>query len=142
MKQIKFKMQRFHHQMLRPRLKVKKMYWEFHKGDADFNPTVPHGHSLDGKYKLELWSGKIYEVSTGKLCAMAKGKEMKTLYDLRGFVSFVEECRSEYERTHPDFIIPQLTVNSQFTADKRYTLCKKRNSRKQYLIVLECEDKA
>ena len=71
-----------------------------------------------------------------------KGKEMKALFDLRGFVSFVEECRSEYQRTHPGFIIPQLTVNSQFTADNRYTLCKKRNGRKQYLIVIECEDKA
>lgn len=40
--------------MLRPNVPVKKMYWEFHKGDNDNWPSVPHGHSLDGKYKLEI----------------------------------------------------------------------------------------
>lgn len=43
--------------MLRPKLPIKNMYWEFHKNDDDYWPSVPHGHSLDGNYKLEIWSG-------------------------------------------------------------------------------------
>ena len=68
---------RNHYTMLRPNIPVKKMYWEFHKGDNDNLPSVPHGHSLDGKYKLEIWSGKIYNIQSGKLEYIAKKKDMK-----------------------------------------------------------------
>lgn len=50
--------------MLRPKLPIKNMYWEFHKNDDDYWPSVPHGHSLDGNYKLEIWSGNIYKTGT------------------------------------------------------------------------------
>ena len=60
--------------MLRPKLPIKNMYWEFHKNDDDYWPSVPHGHSLDGNYKLEIWSGNIYNLHTGKLEYKAKQK--------------------------------------------------------------------
>ena len=106
-------------EMLRPKKKIKKMYWEFHKGDADINPSVPHGHSLDGKYKLELWSGAIYEVSTGKLWGTVKAKEMSALYRLPGFREFVRECRDEYVKQHPGMILLPLSANSGFIATMR-----------------------
>ncbi|MGG3797713.1 hypothetical protein [Metabacillus fastidiosus] len=39
--------------------------WEFHKGDADPNPSVPHGHSIEERkyhnYKLDSYRGLIYD---------------------------------------------------------------------------------
>lgn len=71
--------------MLRPKLPIKNMYWEFHKNDDDYWPSVPHGHSLDGNYKLEIWSGNIYNLHTGKLEYKAKQKEMKNYSNMRIF---------------------------------------------------------
>lgn len=139
MKRIKIRKRRQKIEMLRPKSKVKKMYWEFHKGDADINPSVPHGHSLDGKYKLELWSGAIYEISTGKLWGTAKMKEMSTLYRLPGFREFVMECRDEYVKLHPGMTLPPLSANSGFTATLRTKAHYGFKKRKKFLVVLEYE---
>ena len=114
MRRVILKSSMFRHDLLRPKTQVKKMYWDFHKGDSDYNPTVPHGHSLDGKYKLELWSGKIYDVSSGKVHGIAKSKEMKILYAYPGFREFVEECREEYRRIYPAVKLPPLTPCNGF----------------------------
>ena len=40
--------------------KLKK--WEFHKGDADPNPSVPHGHKInDSNIKLDVYLGFIFK---------------------------------------------------------------------------------
>lgn len=110
MRRIVLRSSKSQRDLLRPRIQVKKMYWDFHKGDADYNPSVPHGHSLDGKYKLELWSGRIYEISSGKIYGVSKPKEMRALYDLPGFREFVEECREEYRKMHPTMKLKPLTA--------------------------------
>ena len=97
--------------LLTPKTKVKGMFWVFHKGDNDDHPSVPHGHSQDGKYKLELWNGNIYEVETGKLKYKAKRKEMEKLYNLPGFVRFVYECRDEYVQRNPAITLPKMTFH-------------------------------
>ena len=46
--------------MYRPKPKIYKQTWEFHKGDSDPYPSVPHGHSLcDNKLKLRIWDGAV-----------------------------------------------------------------------------------
>ena len=97
----------------RPKIPVKSIYWEFHKGDKDPYPSVPHGHSLtgktlDGKYKLELWTGNIYEESTGKLYCVAKNKDMKRLYNDSDFQQFIDDCRNEYAANNPSIPLSPL----------------------------------
>ena len=104
---------RNHYTMLRPKVPVKKMYWEFHKGDNDNLPSVPHGHSLDGKYKLEIWSGKIYNIQSGKLEYIAKKKDMKALQNYPGFMEFVKECREDYMERNPAIVLPKLVATSR-----------------------------
>ena len=53
--------------MLTPKINVYGMKWRFYKTDDDDHPSVPHGHSLDGNYKLQLWSGNIFNVQNGKI---------------------------------------------------------------------------
>ena len=42
-----------------PTMEIKK--WQFHKGDDDPNPSIPHGHDCgDAKVKLDAYQGYIY----------------------------------------------------------------------------------
>lgn len=95
--------------MFSPHIPIKKMYWIFHKGDSDFNPSVPHGHSIDNRYKLELWSGAVYSTSTNKKCGTASRKDMLKLRNYTGFAKFVEECRQEYRMRFPTIHLAPLT---------------------------------
>ena len=136
---------------LRPRVLVNKIYWEFHKGDADYNPSVPHGHSLngkslDGKYKLELWSGKIYSQSTGELIGIAKAKDMLRLYQSDGFQNFVNECRVEYAKNYPHMQLPPLTdtlyiTRSRTTIIRRHRVMRRRPQIDTFVFVTEYEVK-
>lgn len=105
--------------MLRPKLPIKNMYWEFHKNDDDYWPSVPHGHSLDGNYKLEIWSGNIYNIHTGKLEYKAKKKEMQKLQQYDNFQEFVSECREEYVKRNPSIRIPELKLKSRSYVHRR-----------------------
>ena len=108
----------------RPRTPIKKIFWEFRKGDDDYRPCVPHGHSLegdkaDGKYKLELWTGNIYEEGTQKLHGVAKKKDILLLFNNPEFREFVNECRELYQQKNPKFKLPPLKTNSRFKFKQR-----------------------
>ena len=94
--------------MLTPKINVYGMKWRFYKTDDDDHPSVPHGHSLDGNYKLQLWSGNIFNVQNGKIEFKAKRKDMTNLYNLPGFQKFVSECRDEYMKRNPSIVLPTL----------------------------------
>ena len=139
MRHIKLRGRNSTYEILRPNIKIRKMYWEFHKGDDDYNPTVPHGKSLNGRYKLELWSGNIYEIATGKLYGKAKVKEMEALYNLRGSKEFVEQCREEYKGLHPSMTLPPLTANSGFMVHCQCKVRRMYRNRNVYVVLLEYE---
>ena len=73
-----YKKTKFKYTLLFPKVRVKGMSWVFHKGDDDYRPSVPHGHSTDNLYRLQLWTGNIYEAQTGKLKYKAKKKDIKS----------------------------------------------------------------
>ena len=102
-----------------PKLQIKKMHWIFHKGDNDYNPSVPHGHSKDNRFKLELWTGAVYNTLTNKKCGRASVKEMSELYNYPGFVEFVEECRREYISRNPGIHIAPLAGEKFPRTNKR-----------------------
>ncbi len=104
--------------VLSPRIKICKMKWKFRKDDPDFNPSVPHGHSLDGKYKLELWTGNIIEVSNNTVKKVAKKQDMINLYNYPGFVDFVEECRKAYQELNPRFNLQPLKYPAGFICNR------------------------
>ena len=123
--------------MLIPRVKVKKMYWEFHKGDADYNPSVPHGHSKDGKYKLELWSGKIYE--DNRLVGYAKKKEMDALKKVKGFLEFVDECRQIYQERHPTITLKPLEQAKVHRGMHQQKNRVRLNTNDSYIVCIDCK---
>lgn len=100
----------------RPNFKIFKMNWDFHKFDDDPSPSVPHGHSIDNKYRLSIWDGEVYEKKDGKLNRVGKAKK-KDLEDLRKdikFQAFVLEARDWYEKNHR--FCPPLSDNRQTAA--------------------------
>lgn len=89
--------------MYRPKYTLFKMKWDFHKTDDDCNPSVPHGHSVDGRYKMSIWDGKVYDVRTRKLCGSITRKEIENLHNDAVFMKFVDESREWYKSTHPHY---------------------------------------
>lgn len=86
---------------LHPSEKIFGQRWVFHKGDDDPNPSVPHGHSEDGKYKLSLWDGKIYSIQSGNIVGTASKREMEALHSNKTMQQFIIESREWYVQNHP-----------------------------------------
>ena len=119
--------------MLTPQINVYGMKWRFYKTDDDDHPSVPHGHSLDGNYKLQLWSGNIFNVQNGKIEFKAKRKDMTNLYNLPGFQKFVSECRDEYMKRNPSIVLPTLMYRGYKNHKKRF---RKKKISDEYIVFI------
>jgi hypothetical protein len=89
--------------LYRPPYQVSGILWIFHRHDEDPFPSVPHGDSVypQGKYKLDISSGKIYLANSRAFYKNADKKEMDRLrYDdkLRDLVLY---ARRYYREKHP-----------------------------------------
>lgn len=86
----------------RPKVKLYKLLWEFHVYDEDFFPSVPHGHSIDGKrkYKLHVYSGNIYDINNN-VVGKADEKSLHRLHKDPRFRSLVVEAIKYYNSSNP-----------------------------------------
>lgn len=48
--------------------------WNFHKNDADPNPSTPHGHC--GRNKLNPYTGEVVDALTGKIVRNLRKKDL------------------------------------------------------------------
>lgn len=84
----------------RPKEQIFNCMWEFHSYDDDPSPSVPHGHSLDGKLKLSIWDGAVYDVRSKKKVGQASKKEIRKLKSNDKFKAFVKSEREWYISEH------------------------------------------
>lgn len=84
----------------RPKEQIFNCMWEFHSYDDDPSPSVPHGHSLDGKLKLSIWDGAVYDVRSKKKVGQASKKEIRRLKSNDKFKAFVKKEREWYINEH------------------------------------------
>ena len=98
----------------KPARKYYGMLWEFHLADADNRPSVPHGHSKDGKYKLDPWTGIVYRINGGQLIECGKAKDITKLWDDKRFTSFARKAIDWYNKEFPYFPLeyPEQLVRS------------------------------
>ncbi len=77
--------------------------WEFHEHDKDHKPSVPHGHSVNSKikYKLDVFSGDIFDETTGTKKSKVRRKEMLILYRNRKFQECFDEANRWYAEKYP-----------------------------------------
>lgn len=84
----------------KPPFKIYDLTWEFHKGDVDFFPSVPHGHS--GKYKLDVVNGDVYEKDKKQPIGKIKEKEFDKLKKDKRFIEFAKEVIKWYKKEYPE----------------------------------------
>lgn len=93
-----------------PHQKIYGYFWKFTLGDPDDIPSVPHAHSVGGKYKLDVWKGIVYEAGNkrGKEVGMLKKRELVKLHSDSGFRKFAKKQIEWYRSEYPliDFYIP------------------------------------
>lgn len=99
----------------RPKEQIFNCMWEFHSYDDDPSPSVPHGHSLDGKLKLSIWDGSVYDVRNKKVVGRASKKDIRKLQSDSKFKLFVAAEREWYKNEHgfvPEMQGESVIVNS------------------------------
>ncbi|ANI91103.1 hypothetical protein [Dietzia timorensis] len=77
--------------------------WEFHKGDADPYPSVPHGHSAaDRRIKLDPYRGWIYDRDGIQTSRLRRRHTIK-LWNDEEFRVFAQQALDHYAERHPFF---------------------------------------
>ena len=122
-----------------------KEKWIFHKGDKDSTICIPHGHlfkKIRGKikeFKLELWTGKIYDADTKELVGRANSAEIYALCNDIVFQQFVAEARKAYNDAYPSVYLKPLLPNQDWAVvensqiSSAYTLIRKINRKRSIM---------
>lgn len=93
----KWQQSRFHCYITKRNIYNRK--WSFHKYDADFSPSVLHGHS--GKYKLDIIDGNVYCGSNKEPDGYARQKDLDALRHDKQFQDFAWERINWYRENFP-----------------------------------------
>lgn len=104
---------------------MKKTLWYDELADPDpYFPSCPHLHSMDNRYKLNVYTGEIYSVSNKALVKdkKVKGKELERLWDEPSFRNFAERMRNLHIEKSPSLVLPKIPT---FTSRKKRMLIKK-----------------
>lgn len=73
-----------------------KLRWLWHENDQDMWPSYPHLHAKKGSYKMDIYTGTIYETHQNTVVRNLSNKEMKKLWEQKKFCKHVEEKRKFY----------------------------------------------
>ncbi len=76
---------------------IAKEKWYWHKNDEDFGPSFPHLHSKNNPFKLDIYTGKVYNVKTKKVINNVNNNELKLLWANADFNNYVLEKRRYYQ---------------------------------------------
>lgn len=81
-------------------VKRKPYVWEFHKTDADPWPSPLHGHDYEKGLKLDVLTGKIYDVGTRQHCKTIKDSSLSDIRaELRASKDFSETMNALLPKT-------------------------------------------
>ena len=90
--------------------KLKKQFWYDEYSDTDmFTPSCPHLHSLDGKYKLNVYTGEFYDIRNKRIIRdkYVPEDELKKLWKDPEFCSFAKTMRKIYNEKYPNSQLPE-----------------------------------
>lgn len=93
--------------------KIKKLFWYDEFADSDyFTPSCPHLHSEDGKYKLNVYTGELYNIRLKRNCTdkYVPKEELKKLWEENKFIKFSNEMRKKYKEKYPDSSLPDIPL--------------------------------
>lgn len=84
----------------RPKESYNDILFEFNPYDDDDHPSVPHGDSLDHRYKIDLRSGDLYEGR--ELTGHLKKKEFERLKRDKRIQKIIRTAQAYYREHHPE----------------------------------------
>lgn len=76
--------------------KLNKKEWYFKKSDEDINPSFPHLHTTDKKYKMNIYTGDIYLKKQKIPFSCITDEEHRKLWSDSKFLNDVKEMRKSY----------------------------------------------
>lgn len=81
---------------------MKGVHWIIHEKDEDINePSCPHCHAIEKNWKLNIYTGEIYDVQSRQYTGEKVSKaELKKLWKQKKFVEIVLRERARYEALH------------------------------------------
>lgn len=102
---------RFFRSIYETPFKLKKQRWHGCFSDKDvFIPSCPHLHSEDDKYKLNVYTGEIYD-RRRRIVLRDKyvpNDELKKLWDDQKFKEFADKMRDYYKEERPNSKLPDI----------------------------------
>ena len=83
--------------------KMNSNVWIFHLNDLDPWPSVPHGHSYASKppMVIDVYSGVMYNKSTGKEISKANKKDMNNLISKKEYLRYEIDAVTEFMKREP-----------------------------------------
>ena len=77
---------------------MKGQKWYMHEHDKDINdPSCPHCHAKGKKWKLDIYTGHVYEYPDKHYKGKISKSEMKKMWSQEGFLELVIKERQWYE---------------------------------------------
>ena len=82
--------------------------WQMHLTDADNWPSVPHAHSCNGDYKMNVWTGEVFEIPSKRFVGNARKKELEKMHRDDKFKRFAKKAIVAHRELYPDhhFTVP------------------------------------
>ena len=122
-------------QLYRPPMTIGGFKWYDELSDPDpFFPSCPHLHCKGKPYKLNVYTGELYNTRTKQIIRNEKirKKDLKELWENTLFLEFVKYKRMEYLQNYPNGILPEIPtfhkLNKMFGHHRRvyYKILKRR----------------
>ena len=90
---------------------IRSQKWYDELSDSDpYNPSCPHLHSVGGPYKMDVYTGQIYNTQTKKIIEgyHIREKDLKKLWNDKKFVAFALAMRKLYSDKFPNGALPEI----------------------------------
>ena len=87
---------------------IKSQKWYDELSDSDpYNPSCPHLHSVEGPYKMNVYTGQIYNTQTKKIVDgfCIREKDLRKLWNDKKFLAFALMMRTIHLDKFPDAIL-------------------------------------
>lgn len=109
--------------LYRPNYKLYNEIWNMRLDDPDHFPSVPHGHSLSNRYKLNVWNGEVFNRQTGKKVGKVPKKELRRLHQDDDFLDFARITIKTHHEIFPEhsFFIPEWVFERKLNEKKTNT---------------------
>jgi len=100
---------------------IRNQKWYDELSDPDFfTPSCPHLHSKDGHYKMNVYTGELYDIPIKKISNKfhIQKKDLIKLWNDKKFYLFVAYMRKLFYKNYPNGNLPDIPEYCKLKDDK------------------------